>query len=378
MFQEKNKVLFGITKSNWGGAQKYVFDIVSSIKGEYNVSVMLGGNGLLKDKIERLGIEIEKLNIERNISVFKDAEELFRIFKIIREKNPNILHLNSSKMGILGALSGRLCNLFFGHNTKIIFTAHGWAFNEDRGEISQIIIKIIYWLTILMCHKTICVSYAIKRQVENWPFIKNKLEVIHNGIGESDFLNQISARSFLDPQKKYTDRIWLGTVSELHPIKRLENMINALSEVKHDFIFFICGGGERKEYLQNLINSLGMQGKIILYGYLENATRYMKAFDIFTLTSKSEALGYVILEAGKAELPVIASAVGGIPEIIENGKSGTLVEAENIKEIRDAIEHLINTPKESLILAKNLKKKIDADFSLEEMIRNTVDVYSSL
>jgi glycosyltransferase involved in cell wall biosynthesis len=104
----------------------------------------------------------------------------------------------------------------------------------------------------------------------------------------------------------------------------------------------------------------------------------MKAFDIFTLTSKSEALGYVILEAGKAELPVIASAVGGIPEIIENGKSGTLVEAENIKEIRDAIEHLINTPKESLILAKNLKKKIDTNFSLGEMIRNTVDVYSSL
>ena len=377
MFQGRNKVLIGITKSNWGGAQKYVFDITSALSKQCDVSVMLGGDGLLKDEIEKLGIKIEKLNIKRNTNIFEDIVEFFKILKIIRRNNPNILHLNSSKMGAMGTLAGRICNLILGCRTKIIFTAHGWAFNEERKKISKIILKMIYWLTIIMSHKTICVSYATKRQVEEWPFVKNRLEVVHNGISGLDFFDKNLARNFLDPDKKYSTKIWIGTISELHPIKKHEDVIKALARISGDFIFFICGDGERKRYLQELINSLGMQEKIIIYGYLKNAPIYLKAFDIFTLTSKSEALAYVILEAGKAELPVIATDTGGISEIIENEKNGILVKAGNILEISSAIEYLIRNPGKSSILAKNLKKKIDSDFTLKEMVDKTINIYLS-
>ncbi|MGB8816019.1 MAG: glycosyltransferase [Minisyncoccia bacterium] len=375
MFREKNKVLIGVTKSNWGGAQRYVFDTASSIKGQYDVLVMFGGDGLLKDRLEKTGIKTEQIDLGNKINVFKNIAEFFEIFKIIKKNNPDILHLNSSKMGIMGSFAGRICNIFFKRKIKIVFTVHGWAFNEDRGQISKIILKIAYWKAILMSHKTTCVSYATKRQVENWPFIKNKLEVIHNGISSLDFLDKTSARIFLDSQKKYTNKIWLGTASELHPIKRQEDVVRALADIKQDFIFFIIGDGKRKDYLQKLINSLGMQDKVILYGYLEDASKYLKAFDIFILTSKSEAMPYAILEAGKAESSVIASSVGGIPEVIENGENGILVKTGNIKEISNAINYLIENRDKSFQLAKNLKTKVDSDFTIKEMIEKTIKIY---
>jgi glycosyltransferase involved in cell wall biosynthesis len=108
---------------------------------------------------------------------------------------------------------------------------------------------------------------------------------------------------------------------------------------------------------------------------MPEAARYLKNFDIFILPSLKEGLPYVLLEAGLAELPVIATNVGGVPEIIENEKTGLLIKPANPAKIADALKKLIDNPGLAKTLAKNLRQKILQEFSFEKMLEKTLAVY---
>src|SRR6185437_7035984 len=104
------------------------------------------------------------------------------------------------------------------------------------------------------------------------------------------------------------------------------------------------GDGEEKESLGSLIKEQGLEKNLFLAGYLEHASEYLKAFSAFVLPSIKEGLPYTILEAGQAGLPVIATPVGGIPEIVEDMRSGILVQAKNQRELAHAISFMIEHP----------------------------------
>ena len=109
---------------------------------------------------------------------------------------------------------------------------------------------------------------------------------------------------------------------------------------------------------------------------MPDAERFLPGFDIFLLTSLKEGLPYTILEAGLAGLPVIASNVGGIPEIITNDVSGILVEAGNIDQIAKSLKNLVLEPQKRDPLGTNLKQKVEKDFSLHKMISETEEIYT--
>ena len=119
-----------------------------------------------------------------------------------------------------------------------------------------------------------------------------------------------------------------------------------------------------------------MENKVFLIENLIPAAPYLKAFDIFVLPSLKEGLPYTLLEAGLAGLAVIATDVGGNPEIIENKKTGLLVSPANADEIADAIKFLIENPAVSKNLSLNLRQKILQEFSLERMVNETLKIYN--
>ncbi|MBI2086856.1 MAG: glycosyltransferase [Candidatus Zambryskibacteria bacterium] len=173
------KIIYGITKSNFGGAQRYVFDLAKNAwAAGHEVAVMCGEGGILVEKLNKENIRvIEIRGMKRDISLVEELRSLHFIFRTLYEEKPDVFHTNSSKMGGIGNLAARLAGV-----KKVIFTTHGWAFNEPRPFWQKIPIKILTWLTILFSHKTICVSEKTKRDVSGWPFVKNKLIVIYNGI----------------------------------------------------------------------------------------------------------------------------------------------------------------------------------------------------
>jgi glycosyltransferase involved in cell wall biosynthesis len=375
---KKNKIGYIITRSDWGGAQRYVFDLCTHLPNDqFDCFVITGGNGILIEKLRKQNIKVYALpSLERGMSLFKDLKSFWEIKKILKKERPNTVHLNSSKIGGLGALAARICGI-----KNIIFTAHGWAFNEDRNVFEKIIIKIAIWISLILNTKIICVSKKILDEAPKFLISKNKFILIYHGIKPIEFLEKAEAREFLisnfeAPVSLLKETFWIGTISELTKNKGVEFTIRAIAQLKNiDFHFIIIGEGELKNYLKKLAQNLDIENQIHFCGMIDNAAKYLKAFDIFTLTSITEALGYVLIESGLAEIPVIASDVGGIPEIIEHYKTGVLVTPKDFKSIAQAIDKLLKDESLRATLAQNLKEKAQTNFSFEKMVKETINFY---
>lgn len=335
---QRQKILYLITKSNWGGAQRYVFDLAINVpKDQFDVVVAAGGNGELLERLRQAGIQtIPIQNLGRDIDVVSELKIFFTLYKILKEEQPDILHLNSSKIGGIGALAGRLAGI-----PKIIFTAHGWPFREERPWWQRLMIKFLSWLTIILSHKVIAVSRADFDEFRN-----RKIYFIHNGIDEIDFVDPMAAREKLG--YKQSDLV-VGTIAERTKNKGLE-------------------------YLERAGEILKLKPLVI--SNLPDAAKFLHAFDVFVLPSVKEGLPYVILEAGLAGLPVVATCVGGVPEIIDDGESGLLVEPKNPAALAEKIKFLLGNPSERQQLGQNLRKKVLAEFSTSSMVTQTISLYN--
>lgn len=310
----RKKILFVITKSNWGGAQRYVFDLATNLpKEEFDMAVVLGGTGekgaargalsaKLQDERAR---ELFLPSFTRDISVIQEWQAFLQLLKIFRSEEPDIVHLNSSKAGGIGALAARIAGV-----KKIVFTVHGWPFLENRPLPAKIAIGIASWLTALLCDKIICISKYDLRIARRMPFVGHKAVLIYNGIAPIFFASGEKIRSAFPRGAKIT-----GTIGEL---TRNKNQIALVEEAKHkpEMYVAIVGVGEDYTMLDARIRQYNLEKRVKLFGFMPQS-EVLKGFDVFALPSLKEGLPYVLIEAKMAGLPITANRIGGIPEILD-------------------------------------------------------------
>lgn len=370
----KKRILYVITKANWGGAQRYVFDMALEAKECGNdVLVVSGASGELTRRltVEDIGTHtIEAM--KRDVRLAAEWKSFAALLRIIDEFKPDVLHCNSSKAGAFATLAGRLKGV-----PMIVFTAHAWAFNERRPLWQRIVIGAIHYLTVLLSHRTICVSDAIYAHASRMPFVQNHLCVVTNGIEPGELVARSEARLYLAPQllQEFPDALWIGTVAELHPTKGLDMLIEAFSRLSPSAVLVIIGEGHERRALETSIEASGVAERIALVGFVENAARYLSALDIFALPSRSEAFGYSLLEAGIASLPCVASNVGGIPEVIRDKESGILVPPNDASALADALHLLLTNEPLRQALGNALHERVIRVFSRERMVRETLALY---
>lgn len=368
------KILYCITKGNFGGAQRYVYDLANNIdKNQYEITVLCGEGETLPDRLKERGIKVIRLSsLKRDIGIKNEIKSFIEIYKIFKKEKPDVIHLNSSKMGGIGAFIGRVIGI-----KKIIFTAHGFAFNENRPWWQKLILIFFHHLTILLTHKTIIVSEKTKKDIDHLPFIKNKLIKIYNGIDTNiDFYNKsIAIKDLVKNQIIVENKTILLSIGELHKNKGYDLFIPYLKEIKKDFVYFIIGDGEEKENLMEMIKENNLQEKVYFLGRIEDAYKYIKASDVFILPSRTEAFPYVLLESGLAGSCVLASRVGGIPEVIRENETGLMFDLNNKTEIMNKLNNLIDNKDFRNKLSVNIHNKVLHDFPLEKMIKNTVELY---
>ncbi|MBU1290166.1 glycosyltransferase [Patescibacteria group bacterium] len=365
----QKSILYIITKSVWGGAAKYVYDLATHLpKSEFQITVAAGGKEKFAQKIAQAQIPyIEIANFQRQISFFREFFAFFEILSLLSRLKPDIIHVNSSKAGGVVGAAAWFYKIFSRRSPRLIFTAHGWAFSEDRPKIQIILIKIISRITALFYHQIICVSeYDRQTALKNKIAPARKLKTIHNGI---DF----EAISFLpreEAQRKLinkTSPLVIGTIAEWTKNKGLKYLLEAVKKIKDkefDIIFIGSGENPDKKQIQELVEKHPLKKNIHLIEFVENAAAYLKAFDIFVLPSLKEGLPYTILEAMAAEVPIIATNVGGIPEIL----SLNLIQPKNSQQLAEKIKYFINN-------RENIKQKISSKFSLEKMVKETKELY---
>lgn len=374
------KILYLITKSNWGGAQRNVFDLAKTMKERGNeVTVALGGDGILRKNLENIGIYTHSIGkLDRDVSVGNDAGSLKEIFSIIRHRKPDVLHLHSPKAAGLGSVIGRILRV-----KNIVYTVHGWAFNESRPVHQKLLIIFFSWLTMLFCHKVIVLSKYEYSQAIKFPYVKDKIALIPLGIQAPTFISVDGAKQAISKAidmsiVEFNKKTVVGTIAELHPNKGLSYFIEALPAVTHQYPNTLCiiiGEGQDRSSLTRQIAERSLENHVHMIGYLENAAEYLKAFSIFILPSTKEGLPYAIFEAGYASLPVLSTTVGGIPEIIEDTRSGILVQPKKSKELSHALSFMIEQPLERRKYGIALRERILREFSFEKMVIETERLY---
>lgn len=305
----KRKVLYVITKANWGGAQRYVYDLATHLPKEiFEVSVAFGTPGLLAKKLQEAGITTFPIGaLQRDVSFGADVRSFFELRRLLKKERPDVVHLNSSKAGGVGALAARFAGV-----KHIIFTVHGLPWDEPRNPLSKSLIYLASKLTFLLCNTVITVSKDNAGRVRGSKLIYNGIESLHFGSGEK-------IRSAFPPGVSIT-----GTIGELTHNKHQIALVEEARANPNRYVA-IVGEGELRSFLETKIKEYQLESHVKLFGFMP-AEEVLKGFDTFALPSLKEGLPYVLLEAKQAGLPIVANRVGGVGDILDNPLETFLLE----------------------------------------------------
>ena len=379
---QKKKLLFIITKATWGGAQRYVYDLATHLPEDaFDVALAYGETGTLSQKLAERHIATHRLpSLARDVALLSDVRSFFAVWRLLRSERPDIVHLNSSKAAALGALAARASGV-----ARIITTIHGWPFNENRGFFARGALYAVSWLTMLCSHEIIVVSKSDEALGNTMWRAGEKIRYIPLGIEELAVLTREEARARLIPHeiaKRHADSLWVVTNAELHPNKDPFLALDVVCRYNDSHVpkIFYCmlGDGDLRRGLDDMLTRRRMREEVLLLGFVQNAAQYLPAFDVFFLPSKKEGTPYAVLEAGAVGLPVVASSVGGIPDVVENGLSGILKATGDIDGFVEGLYELAKNKERRVAMGAGLSERVRSRFSFARMLEATISLYSAL
>ncbi len=386
--ESKKKVLLFITKSNWGGAQRYVYDVAANLDpNNFTVVVASGGTGdaaappgQLAEKLAEAGITFRYLpGLTRSVSLRSELLALREMWHCLRSERPDIVHLNSSKAAALGAALAWLAGV-----KKRVFTVHGFPYDAKRPRWQRYLITLITTITFLFATDIICICQPDLAQAKQHRFHRGKLHLIPNGISNAGPANERHlvrgqwSQDFPKLANVSPDTIWLGTGTELCERKGIYQVITAISQLPPNappYHLCVVGTGPLQSTLTTLAEDLGVSQHVTFLGFVTELESKLIAFDGFVLSSFKEGLPYILLELGRVGIPIIASEIDGIPDIITDQVDGQLVDPHNIPGLRDALLRLLTQTTVYQEKARILQNKIQTTFSLSRMIAETENVY---
>lgn len=381
----KQKILYIITKSVWGGAQRYVYDLATHMpKEKFDIAVAAGGNGILFKKLHAAGIKTISIHsLDRDVHFTKDLHTCAELLRILFSERPDIIHLNSSKIGALGSCVAFLYKLIMlNFLPRVIFTVHGWAFHEDRSSLSRALIRAISRCASFFQNYIIIISSSDMVSAKQF-LSHNKLFFIPHGITPPDFHPRDECERIISHaihRNIHKDEIIVGTIAELTRNKGLTYLIRAAYRIRRqipdtNIKLIIVGGGEEETILRKKIEKLNLTDMVSLAGFIPDAGRLLPRFDIFVLPSLKEGLPYTIMDAFAAGVPVVATAVGGIPDLIDHKKTGILVKKKNHKSLAAGINYLARDAKRRAKIGACAQQALAEKFPLDTMINATIQCY---
>ena len=377
----KQKVLYIITKADVGGAQKYVADLAANLDTDlFETKILCGGRDLKW--------------LSNKLFIINDILAVAELIKIFRTERPDIVHLNSSKAGVVGSVAAKFYNLLkFSvsggkyQKLKVIFTAHGWVFNPDNYLNRPVSLgyRLVHKLAAFAQDAIINVSDYDREIALRYNIAPaEKLVTIHNGIdAKMGFLDKQTARKEIIKKleignwKLEINRPWIGSIGRLTKEKNYQTLIKAASLVPNAY-FFIIGSGTEISNLKSQILNLKLENKFFILPPTGSDSVFLKAFDVFTMSSIKEGLPYVMLEAASAAMPIVSTDAGGIPEIIQNQESGIVVPKGNADKLAEAIKTIIGNPNYASKLGRRAQLSCASEFNLQTMIEKTQQVYLNL
>jgi len=357
------RVLQIINSLHAGGAEALLNNFVLQMRKNRKMQMeicVLYSNGIFREEIKNKGISIWDLGLK-----FKyDLRGVIKLVNLIKREKYNIVHVHLFPANFFVSLA----SWFLPKNIKFIFSEHN-VYNRRR---SHKIFKCLDAFIYSRYYKIICVSKQVQAALIEWlPNLQRKSVVISNAVPISDLSNW-------PPVKKY-DVLFVGRLTKAKGIDILIKAIKILKEeYQKEIKTAIAGKGYLEEELKELVMELGIEKEVEFLGVRKDIEKLMKSTKLFALPSRWEGLPLVNLEAMSNKIGVIAAKVGGIPEVIENGKEGILISPENPEALAKAITELLTDEELRIKLGVNAFKKVKEKYSIEVYTKNIVEFYKSL
>ena len=355
-------MLLVITLAEVGGAQSYVAALLPALAERYEVVLAAHGEGPLLDVAARVGARFVPLeHVRRPINPFHDLAGLVELGRLMRRERPWIVHASSSKAGVLGRLAAVATRV-----PVRFFTVHGWAFSAYSGLASRLY-RVADRLMAPLTTVTICVSETeLADGVEAGTCRAERSVVIHNAV-------DVAAAPRSRHDRPAPRLIAVGRLKAPKDFLTLIRALTALPDVPFEVL--IVGDGPDREDLETEIRGLGLESRVRLAGERSDVAELLAGSDVFVLSSRSEGLPVSVLEAMAAELPVVASDVGGVSELVVDGETGMLVPPDNETALAAALGRLVENRELRKTLGAAGRARAGELFDLDAFRRAHVELY---
>lgn len=371
---ERVKVLRIISRMNIGGPALQISGLMRGIdQGRVNQKLL---TGYCKpdeaDFIEIIApdLKVQRINgLGRSINIVADISALLQIIKIIREFKPNFIHTHTAKAGVLGRIAGLLAN----RNAKLIHTYHGHLLTGYFSPIKTKSIILVERILAKFSYKLICVGSKVRDDLLKVKVGElGKYTIIGPGIkfGELPIRN-LSRLSFnIDLDDIVI--IFLGRITGIKRPDRFGNIVLNLARKYPKIRILIVGSGDLEESMHKKLSEI--KERVNFLGWRSDVENILACADILLLTSDNEGTPTSVIQAGMAGVPTVATNVGSLPEVIQNGVTGILTDPDE-DALAMALESLVLDPELRKNLGENAKKDISRRYSFTRMVENYQNLY---
>lgn len=368
----KKKILHIQCLPKLSGVQNVSVEILKKLPdSKFEKYILFSSNGTEEQKnlIIKVFNEINtkvffSKNLVRELSFKKDLKAFFEIKKLCKDYRFDIVHTNSSKPGVVGRIGATLAKV-----PLVIHTVHGTAWNKFMKFPKWLIYWAMEMVASCFCKKIVLVNEYFAKY---FMLHKHKIVTIYNAIDFSTF-----------PPKKYFSTenkiniLYVGRLDEQKDPMTLLKAAKIVISNCPNANFTLVGDGEYYNGCQQFINQNGLNNNVKLEGWRDNPKEYYSQSDMFVASSIYEAFGLIFLEAGFYELPVCATNVEGIPEVVIDNKTGLLCEPRDAKKLAKNIVLLCKDKELRKTLGVAGKKQVTELFKIDEMISKYMEIYKN-
>ena len=365
------KVLHIISSSGFYGAENVLINITRALKDNKHSPYLICIKGARKPDPE-IHSQAKKNKVPSMIISCSSKLDISAVMKIrgfIKKEGIQILHAHGYKSNIYGLIASKLARV------PIIVTNHLWT-GETRA------VRFYEWLDRLIINNMnhiVSVSPLIMEELKALHIKDERKSLILNGI-DTEYFNPSGVRKGMRDDLKVNGDLVIGTVGRLCRQKGQAYLIKAfkeLCELDGHIKLIIAGDGDLKEQLVDEVKELKLEDKVIFVGTQKDMVSLYNSLDIFVLPSLTEGLPMVMLEAMSMKLPVVATRVGGIPDVIQKNEA-ILVSPQEVGELKDAVLRLMHNPLLRKEMGEMARARVVSDFSLDAFGKKYIGIYEKV
>lgn len=362
---EKIKILHIIKSLGRGGAEMLLPETLKyhdQEQFEFHYIYFLPWKDQVVKPIERNGGKVTCLSASNNIGI---ALKVPALVNYIQDNNIKLVHCHLAWAGIAGRIAAKVAGV------PVIYTEH------NNFSSYHVLTKLMSRLTLPLNDLTIAVS-ADAEQASKQVVAHEKLQLVLNGVDTASFQRGVRAVELRQRLGIPEDHVVVATVAVFRKQKRLDVFVRVAAGIaaRHEKVSFVLiGDGPERAEVEELAKQAGLQGRIHFEGLQHNVMPYFDMTNIYLMTSDYEGLPIALLEAMSMSCAPVATNVGGIPEVVEDGVSGLLSPAGDVAALQQQVEALIHNKERRLEIASNARKRIEQHFSMKKMVRELEAIY---